>query len=78
MLTARLAVKNALREQHNLWPVNVERSYHEEFTVDRQKQSHNAIAQFSVEIGSQPKVAASFPQKISHSRSPNPLYALFS
>ncbi|MEQ8469313.1 NAD(P)/FAD-dependent oxidoreductase [Coleofasciculus sp. E1-EBD-02] len=33
MLTAMLAVKNILGENHDLWNVNVERSYHEEFTT---------------------------------------------
>lgn len=32
MLTALLAAKNILGEQHDLWNVNVERSYHENFT----------------------------------------------
>lgn len=32
MLTALLAAKNILGETHDLWNVNVERSYHEEFT----------------------------------------------
>jgi protoporphyrinogen oxidase len=32
MLTALLAAKNILGEQHDLWNVNTERSYHEEFT----------------------------------------------
>ena len=32
MLTAMLAVQNILGEEHDLWNVNVERSYHEEFT----------------------------------------------
>lgn len=32
MLTAMLAVKNLLGEHHDLWDVNTERSYHEEFT----------------------------------------------
>jgi protoporphyrinogen oxidase len=35
MLTALLAVKNILGESHDLWKVNVERSYHEEFTKDQ-------------------------------------------
>ena len=30
MLTAMLAVKNVLGEQHDVWSVNVERAYHEE------------------------------------------------
>jgi protoporphyrinogen oxidase len=33
-LTAMLAVKNILGEEHDLWSVNVERSYHEDFTTD--------------------------------------------
>lgn len=32
MLTALLAAKNILGENHDLWNVNTERSYHEEFT----------------------------------------------
>lgn len=32
MLTALLAAKNILGENHDLWNVNVERSYHENFT----------------------------------------------
>ena len=31
MLTAMLAVRNIMGEDHDLWDVNVERSYHEEF-----------------------------------------------
>ncbi|MCL6432626.1 MAG: NAD(P)/FAD-dependent oxidoreductase [Leptolyngbyaceae cyanobacterium HOT.MB2.61] len=34
MLTAMLAVRNIFGEEHNLWTVNTERSYHEEFTLD--------------------------------------------
>jgi protoporphyrinogen oxidase len=33
MLTGLLAVRNLLGEQHDLWNVNTERSYYEEFTV---------------------------------------------
>ena len=33
MLTAMLAVKNILGEQHHLWAVNVERAYHEEIRL---------------------------------------------
>lgn len=33
MLTAMLAVRNILGERHDLWEVNVERSYHEEFQI---------------------------------------------
>ncbi|MEZ5737642.1 MAG: NAD(P)/FAD-dependent oxidoreductase [Novosphingobium sp.] len=35
MLTAMLAARNVLGEAHDLWEVNVERSYHEEFQVEK-------------------------------------------
>lgn len=35
MLTAMLAVRNIFGEKHDLWAVNTERSYHEEFTVQK-------------------------------------------
>ena len=34
MLTAMLAARNIVGESHDIWNVNVERSYHEDFTVD--------------------------------------------
>lgn len=34
MLTAMLAARNILGESHDIWNVNVERSYHEDFTVE--------------------------------------------
>lgn len=37
MLTGLLAAKNILGEQHDLWNVNVERSYHEDFTKEQWK-----------------------------------------
>lgn len=37
MLTAILAVQNVLGANHDLWEVNVERSYHEAFTVAEQR-----------------------------------------
>ena len=37
MLTAMLAVKNIMGEEHDLWNVNVERSYHEQFTISETK-----------------------------------------
>ena len=37
MLTAMLAVKNLMGEKHDLWDVNTERSYHEEFTREEHK-----------------------------------------
>ena len=41
MLTAMLAVQNLAGRKYNLWDVNVERSYHEQFTVNvhRKRQS---------------------------------------
>jgi len=35
MLTAMLAARNILGEQHDVWTVNVERSYHEEFQLSQ-------------------------------------------
>jgi protoporphyrinogen oxidase len=37
MLTAILAARNILGESHDVWTVNVERSYHEEFEVKRDR-----------------------------------------
>lgn len=36
MLSAMLAARNILGESHDVWSVNVERSYHEEFEVERE------------------------------------------
>jgi protoporphyrinogen oxidase len=44
MLTAMLSVQNIMGEQHDLWEVNVERSYHEEFTTDRDRTPSAASA----------------------------------
>jgi protoporphyrinogen oxidase len=46
MLTAMLAVRNLLGEQHDLWNVNTERSYHEEVRIP-----HDALS--SDEAGSE-------------------------
>ena len=35
MLTALLSARNILGEDHDVWNVNVERSYHEDFVVDK-------------------------------------------
>jgi protoporphyrinogen oxidase len=35
MLTAMLAVKNIMGEQHDIWQVNTERSYHEEVRIPK-------------------------------------------
>lgn len=37
MLAAMLAARNIAGETHDIWSVNVERSYHEEFVVDKKK-----------------------------------------
>lgn len=37
MLAAMFAARNILGESHDIWDVNVERSYHEDFTVDTKK-----------------------------------------
>lgn len=42
MLTALLATKNIMGEDHDLWEVNTERSYHEEFTVKKDKNTLSA------------------------------------
>ncbi|OUL21133.1 FAD-dependent oxidoreductase [Nostoc sp. RF31YmG] len=43
MLTGMLAVRNLLGEKHNLWEVNTERSYYEEFTQDELKNKPKAL-----------------------------------
>ena len=40
MLSAMFAARNILGAHHNVWDVNVERSYHEEFTVEDRKGSN--------------------------------------
>ena len=40
MLTAMLAVKNILGEDHDLWAVNVEEEYHEEVTEPAESKKH--------------------------------------
>lgn len=39
MLTAMLAVKNIMGEQHDIWSVNTERSYHEEIQIPAPSQN---------------------------------------
>ncbi|VEP15836.1 Amine oxidase [Hyella patelloides LEGE 07179] len=48
MLTGLLAAKNILGEKHNLWNVNVERSYHEEFTNSNKAYSNLKNQKFVV------------------------------
>ncbi|HSR00614.1 MAG TPA: NAD(P)/FAD-dependent oxidoreductase [Sphingomicrobium sp.] len=45
MLTAMLAARNVVGENHDLWNVNVERSYHEEFQVDRKAEPTTVAAE---------------------------------
>ncbi|MEG4802108.1 NAD(P)/FAD-dependent oxidoreductase [Microcoleus sp. ARI1-B5] len=42
MLTGMLAVRNLLGEKHDLWDVNTERSYYEDFSADRSKEKRDA------------------------------------
>lgn len=51
MLTALLAAKNILGEDHDLWNVNVERSYHENFTDEEwhRRQSPDRVASSRVQ-----------------------------
>jgi hypothetical protein len=37
MLSAMLAARNILGEKHDVWTVNVERSYHEEFELSKNR-----------------------------------------
>jgi protoporphyrinogen oxidase len=43
MLTGLLAAKNVLGEHHDLWQVNTERSYHEDFLKDREARREPTI-----------------------------------
>jgi protoporphyrinogen oxidase len=45
MLTAMLAAQNIVGADHDLWAVNVERSYHEEFQVPREPQETAVAAE---------------------------------
>lgn len=47
MLTGLLAVRNILGEKHDLWDVNTERSYYEDFSVDlsKEKKGSDLISQ---------------------------------
>jgi protoporphyrinogen oxidase len=44
MLTAMLAARNILGEDHDVWTVNVERAYHEEFQLPRKTETEAAAA----------------------------------
>ncbi|MCA8887286.1 MAG: FAD-dependent oxidoreductase [Parvularculaceae bacterium] len=45
MLTAMLAARNILGEEHDIWNVNVERSYHEDFEVSEQTRAKEIKAE---------------------------------
>ncbi|MGD1867346.1 MAG: NAD(P)/FAD-dependent oxidoreductase [Phormidesmis sp.] len=49
MLTGLLAAKNILGEKHDLWNVNVERSYHEDFTREQWAKARARLKQPAVE-----------------------------
>lgn len=44
MLTGLLAAKNIMGEDHNLWQVNVERSYYEEFTQEEWQKRQESLS----------------------------------
>ena len=44
MLTAMLAARNLLGSQHDVWSVNVERSYHEEFEISKADAERKRVA----------------------------------
>jgi protoporphyrinogen oxidase len=50
MLTAMLAVQNILGEEHDLWNVNVERSYHEEFTKEQWSNVNQKLAEEKLQL----------------------------
>ncbi|QYO68653.1 NAD(P)/FAD-dependent oxidoreductase [Leptolyngbya sp. 7M] len=50
MLTAMLAVQNILGEKHDLWAVNTERSYHEEFTKEQWTTVKQQLAESQVAV----------------------------
>lgn len=72
MLTALLAARNALGEQHDLWNVNIERSYHESFTdADWQKRQRSQPLQaiLKSKILDQTQSSASVHSKYVHKKS---------
>jgi protoporphyrinogen oxidase len=51
MLTAMLAARNVLGARHDVWSVNVERSYHEEFELPKKDRAAQDFAAPQVEAG---------------------------
>ena len=43
MLTAMMAARNVVGERHDVWNVNVERSYHEEFMTEERRLERRAV-----------------------------------
>jgi hypothetical protein len=63
MLTALLAAKNILGEDHDLWNVNVERSYHENFTDEewsRRQRPSTSVSSLAI----RPQPEATFPRSV--------------
>lgn len=50
MLTGLLAAKNIIGEKHDLWEVNVERSYYEEFTQEEWEKRQQLLAKGRTEV----------------------------
>ncbi len=44
MLSAMYAARNILGENHDVWDVNIERSYHEEFELGKEQKSNGALS----------------------------------
>jgi hypothetical protein len=62
MLTGLLAVKNLAGERHDLWNVNTERSYYEEFSTRRAEPSPERPVTEAVPVGP----SESIPTAVSH------------
>jgi protoporphyrinogen oxidase len=58
MLTAMLAVQNILGEAHDLWTVNVERSYHEEFTKSQWATAKHKLTRSAIGTNSDREIAS--------------------
>jgi protoporphyrinogen oxidase len=50
MLTAMLAARNVMGEEHDIWNVNVERSYHEDFTVEEKEKKRKEMEKTREEV----------------------------
>ncbi|MBD2578577.1 NAD(P)/FAD-dependent oxidoreductase [Oscillatoria sp. FACHB-1406] len=50
MLTGLLAAKNIIGEKHDLWQVNVERSYYEDFTQEEWEKRQKSLSKASREV----------------------------